>query len=80
MALLVHLPQRPELGGVVVVNGDPVLFSALAPPDSATVYGFACTVCGRHAATEPDAVCAACAKSANPTKSSRRRVVKSRAR
>lgn len=35
------------------MNGDPVLFKALAR-DGVPDYGFACPVCGRHDADQPD--------------------------
>lgn len=60
------------------MNGDAVLFSALAV-DGVPQYGFACTACGRHQADQPDTVCASCVKARKPAKSTRRRVVKSRA-
>ncbi|RIQ18267.1 hypothetical protein [Jiangella rhizosphaerae] len=49
------------------MNGEPVLFAALAV-DGVASYGFACTVCGRRQATQPDTACASCAKPAKRTR------------
>lgn len=53
------------------MNGDPVLFGALVGR-SGPAYAFACAVCGRHQADEPDTLCAACAKPAKPRRPARK--------
>lgn len=49
------------------MNGDPVLFAALLGK-TGPAYAFACTLCGRHYADEPDSVCPDCAKPAKTTR------------